>query len=59
MGQEGLFVIFSVVTGEGKSRIIEKLLKEEDKTVYIPSKSTRSKREDGSEGVPYYFTDKG
>lgn len=49
--------LFAGVAGSGKSSIINGLLERNKEYIYIPSVTTRKKRNGEIEGNPYYFVD--
>lgn len=51
----GKVIVFAGYAGAGKNSIIKELLVRDSRFTYIPSVTTREKREGESEGSPYYY----
>lgn len=54
----GYIVSFSGYSGAGKNAIINELMKKHPFFTYIPSVTTRNKREGEKDGFPYFFVSK-
>lgn len=54
----GYIVSFSGYSGAGKNAIINELMKKHPFFTYIPSVTTRNKREEEKDGFPYFFVSK-